>query len=119
MEEKIILAIVIAYLLGSIPFAYIMGRLVKGVDIRQVGGGNMGAVNTMREIGPIPGFTVLLADMAKGALAILVAQWLDIPLFWVFVAGGVYQWPSRSGDRTTWRWTGLDGENLDGCYRLC
>jgi glycerol-3-phosphate acyltransferase PlsY len=97
VEEKIILAIVIAYLLGSIPFAYIMGRLVKGVDIRKVGGGNMGAVNTMREIGPVPGFTVLLADMAKGALAILVAQWLDIPLFWVFVAGGVvvagHNWP--------------------------
>ena len=97
MEGNITLAIVIAYLLGSIPFAYIAGHLVKGVDIRKVGGGNMGAVNTMREIGPIPGFTVLLADMAKGALAVLVAQWLDIPLFWVFVVGGVavvgHNWP--------------------------
>ncbi len=97
MEVKIILAIVIAYLLGSIPFAYIMGRLVRGVDIRQVGGGNMGAVNTMREIGPVPGFAVLLADMAKGALAVLVAQWLDLSLTWVFVVGGVavagHNWP--------------------------
>ncbi len=97
MAGNIILAIVIAYLLGSIPFAYIMGRLVRGVDIRQVGGGNMGAVNTMREIGPVPGFAVLLADMAKGALAVLVAQWLDLSLTWVFVVGGVavagHNWP--------------------------
>ncbi len=97
MAGNIILAIVIAYLLGSIPFAYITGRLVKGVDIRQVGGGNMGAVNTMREIGPVPGFAVLLADMAKGALAVLVAQWLDLSLTWVFVVGGVavagHNWP--------------------------
>ena len=97
MEGNITLAIVIAYLLGSIPFAYIMGRLVKGVDIRKVGGGNMGAVNTMREIGPVPGFAVLLADKAKGSLAILVAQWLDLSLPWVFVVGGVavagHNWP--------------------------
>ena len=97
MAGNITLAIVIAYLLGSIPFAYIMGRLIKGVDIRKVGGGNMGAVNTMREIGPVPGFTVLLADMAKGSLAILVAQWLDLSTTWVFVAGGVvvagHNWP--------------------------
>ena len=97
MAGNITLAIVIAYLLGSIPFAYIMGRLIKGVDIRKVGGGNMGAVNTMREIGPVPGFTVLLADMAKGSLAILVAQWLDLSLTWVFVVGFVvvagHNWP--------------------------
>jgi len=94
---NITLAIVIAYLLGSIPFAYIAGRLVKGVDIRQVGGGNMGAVNTMREIGPVPGFAVLLADMAKGSLAVLVAQWLGLSLPFVFVVGLVvvagHNWP--------------------------
>lgn len=97
MAGNITLAIVIAYLLGSIPFAYIAGRLLKGVDIRKVGGGNMGAVNTMREIGPVPGFTVLLADMAKGSLAILIAQWLDLSLTWVFVVGLVvvagHNWP--------------------------
>jgi glycerol-3-phosphate acyltransferase PlsY len=84
---SIALAIVIAYLLGSIPSAYIAGRLVKGVDIRKVGGGNLGAVNTMREIGAIAGFSVLFADMAKGAIAVLIAQWLGLPLIWVFVVG--------------------------------
>lgn len=87
MAGSIVLAIVIAYLLGSIPSAYIAGRLVKGVDIRKVGGGNMGAVNTMREIGAVAGFSVLFADMAKGAIAILIAQWLGLHLIWVFIVG--------------------------------
>ncbi|MDH5696513.1 MAG: glycerol-3-phosphate acyltransferase [Dehalococcoidia bacterium] len=87
MAGNIVLAIVVAYFLGSIPCAYIAGRLVKGVDIRQLGGGNVGAVNVMREIGTAAGFTVLFADMAKGALAVLVAQWLGLPLIWVFIVG--------------------------------
>lgn len=87
MVVSIILAVVIGYLLGSIPFAYIAGRLVKGVDIRQLGGGNMGTVNTLREIGTAVGFIVLAADMAKGSVAVLVAQWLGVPLLWVFVVG--------------------------------
>jgi glycerol-3-phosphate acyltransferase PlsY len=84
---SIVLAIVIAYLLGSIPSAYIAGHLVKGVDIRRLGGGNVGAVNTMREIGTVAGFSVLLADMAKGAIAVLIAQWLGLTLIWVFIVG--------------------------------
>jgi len=97
MAGMIILAIVIGYLLGSIPFAYIVARLVKGADIRKVGGGNMGAVNTMREIGTLPGFGVLFADMAKGALAVLIAQWLGLHPYWVFAVGMVavagHNWP--------------------------
>jgi glycerol-3-phosphate acyltransferase PlsY len=84
---NIVLAIVIGYLLGSVPCAYIAGRLVKGVDIRQVGGGNVGALNVMREIGTIPGIAVFLGDVAKGSLAVLAAQWLGVPLLWVFAAG--------------------------------
>jgi glycerol-3-phosphate acyltransferase PlsY len=83
----IILAIVIGYLLGSIPCAYIAARLAKGVDIRRVGGGNVGALNVMREIGTIAGLAVYVADMAKGVLAVLVAQWLGAPVLWVFAAG--------------------------------
>ncbi len=87
MAGSIILAIIIGYLLGSIPCAYIAGRLVKGVDIRKVGGGNIGALNTIREVGTAAGFTVLFADIAKGALAVLVAQWLGLSLPWVFAVG--------------------------------
>ena len=97
MIISVVMAIVIAYLLGSIPSAYITGRLVKGVDIRQVGGGNLGALNTAREIGLLPGLTVLLADIAKGAVAVLIAQWLGLSLIWIFIAGFAaiigHNWP--------------------------
>jgi len=90
-------AIVIAYLLGSVPFAYIFGRFRKGVDIRDVGGGNVGALNTYRQIGPVWGLSVLAADILKGVLAVFVARWLGIPLEWVFVAGFAavvgHNWP--------------------------
>jgi len=92
-----ILAIVIGYLLGSIPSAYIAARLKKGVDIRQVGGRNLGALNTMREIGVAVGFAVLAADIAKGAAAVLIAQWLGLSLIWVFLVGFAavvgHNWP--------------------------
>jgi glycerol-3-phosphate acyltransferase PlsY len=97
MAGQIVLALVIAYLLGSIPSAYLIARSVKKVDIRKVGGGNVGAVNTMREIGPLPGLGVFLADMVKGALAVLIAQWLGLHLYWAFAAGFVavagHNWP--------------------------
>jgi len=91
------LAIIIGYLLGSIPFAYLAGRLIKGVDIRQAGGGNMGALNTMREVGTAAGLGVLLADIAKGAVAVLIAQWLGLSLIFVFITGFAavvgHNWP--------------------------
>jgi len=90
-------AIIIGYLLGSVPFAYIAGRLIKGVDIRQAGGGNVGALNVMREVGTVTGFGVLLADMAKGAVVVLIAQWLGVSLIFVFIAGFAavvgHNWP--------------------------
>jgi glycerol-3-phosphate acyltransferase PlsY len=96
MILNIILAVVIGYLLGSVPFAYIAARL-KGIDIRQAGGGNVGALNVMREIGPAAGLAVLFADLAKGSIAVLIAHWLDISLIWVFVAGFAavagHNWP--------------------------
>ena len=92
-----VMAIIIGYLLGSIPFAYIASRLKKGADIRQVGGGNVGALNTLREIGLLPGLVVLIADIAKGSAAVLIAVWLDLPLIWIFVAGFAavigHNWP--------------------------
>jgi len=56
----------IAYLIGSIPTAYIFGRLLKGIDIRQYGSGNIGATNVFRVIGRLPGILVLFIDMMKG-----------------------------------------------------
>jgi glycerol-3-phosphate acyltransferase PlsY len=61
-----ILSLVIGYLLGSIPTGYIVSRLKRGVDIRDVGSGNMGGANVMREIGTHEGVLVGLFDIAKG-----------------------------------------------------
>jgi glycerol-3-phosphate acyltransferase PlsY len=82
-----ILSIIIGYLLGSIPTAYIVSRKRKGIDIRTVGSGNMGAANVMREIGTPEGIFVGLIDIAKGAGAILIAQTLNISDLWAFGAG--------------------------------
>jgi len=67
----IIAALIISYLLGSIPTAYIFGRLLKGVDIRKVGSGNIGATNAMRALGKGPGVTVLLLDILKGFVVVV------------------------------------------------
>jgi len=82
-----ILSIVIGYLLGSVPTAYIVSRVRKGIDIRNIGSGNMGGANVMREVGTHEGVFVGLIDVAKGAGAILIAQALDIPELWVFGTG--------------------------------
>lgn len=67
----IIIAIIISYLIGSIPTAYIFGRLLKGVDIRKFGSGNVGATNAMRLLGRGPGITVLALDIFKGLAVVL------------------------------------------------
>lgn len=81
------LALVIAYLLGSIPSGYLAGR-AKGVDIRTVGSKNMGATNVFRTLGKGIGISVMAADIAKGVAAVLVARALtDDP--WPLVAAGL------------------------------
>jgi glycerol-3-phosphate acyltransferase PlsY len=80
-------AIIVAYLLGSLPTAYIVAKLRKGIDIREVGVGNMGGGNVIREIGVWEGAVVLIVDMGKGAAAIIIAQTLGLSQFWVFGAG--------------------------------
>jgi glycerol-3-phosphate acyltransferase PlsY len=85
----ITLAIIGTYLLGSIPSAYIAGRLRKGIDIRQVGSRNMGAMNVFYSIGFISGLMVLLTDIGKGAAAVALARWLEVPVPVEFVVGAV------------------------------
>ena len=65
------LGLVIAYLSGSIPFAYLAGRLRKGIDLRQHGSGNLGATNVYRLLGWRIALLVLLLDAAKGAVPVL------------------------------------------------
>ena len=76
MISDIVIAIVIGYLLGSFPSAYLAGRLRKGIDIREVGSKNMGAMNIFYQVGPIEAMLVTLADLGKGVGAILLVRWL-------------------------------------------
>lgn len=63
-----IAGIAVAYCAGSFPSAYLAGRLVRGIDLRTVGSGNLGATNVYRQLGLAPALLVLAADLAKGAL---------------------------------------------------
>ena len=67
-----IAALVLGYLLGSLPFGYWAGRL-KGVDLRKVGSGNTGGTNAIRILGARYGVPVILLDIGKGVAAVLIA----------------------------------------------
>jgi glycerol-3-phosphate acyltransferase PlsY len=68
-----------AYLLGSIPFSYLIVKLTKGRDVRTVGSGNAGATNVMRAAGKAAGFAALLLDCGKGIAAVAGARALGAP----------------------------------------
>ena len=68
-----VLIAVLGYLLGCIPSGLLVGRYFCGIDIRNYGSKNLGATNMFRTLGPKPALAVLLADMAKGIAAVLLA----------------------------------------------
>ena len=72
---KLLLGIIFSYLLGSIPMAYIFGKMTKGVDLRQHGSGNLGATNAFRILGRGTGTIVLILDILKGALAVICTKY--------------------------------------------
>lgn len=75
---KIALVITICYLLGSIPFGYIVGKMFKKIDIRELGSGNIGATNVFRMLGPSLASLVLIGDIGKGILSIYLVRFLNI-----------------------------------------
>ncbi len=83
----ITLSLIGAYLLGSIPSAYLIGRIRKGIDIRKVGSHNMGAMNTFYNVGFFSGLLVLVMDIGKGAAAVALARWLGVSFEMELVAG--------------------------------
>jgi len=71
----------LAYLLGSIPFGYLIVRATQGSDIRETGSGGTGATNVSRQAGKSAGTLTLILDAFKGAVAVLVAKaWLELPV---------------------------------------
>ena len=103
---KFVGVIILGYLIGAIPFGVIIGRLTRGIDVRDYGSGSMGMTNVLRTVGAKAGVFVFLADMAKGAVAVALA-WLIFDsasdmLAWGQVAGGAaavigHSWPIYVG----------------------
>ncbi len=81
------LGLAIAYLLGDIPFGYLLVKLTTGRDVRASGSGNIGATNVLRTTGRLAGVATLLLDMAKGFLAV----WIEGRL-----TGGSVEWMSAA-----------------------
>lgn len=98
-----ILAVAFAYLLGSISFGYLAGRLLKGIDIREFGSGSSGTTNILRTLGVGPAVAVLVLDMAKGLGAVCLARLLVGAPLTVMLAGVAviigHNWPLYFGFR--------------------
>jgi acyl phosphate:glycerol-3-phosphate acyltransferase len=87
--------LLISYLLGSFPTGYLLGRWLKGIDIREQGSGSTGATNVLRILGKGPGATVFFVDVLKGTLGIALLRW-------VYTQPWLPQPPREMGDITTW-----------------
>ena len=92
----IALSLVLGYLLGSIPFAYVIGKL-RGIDFGKVGDRNVGAFNVFRHAGLVAGIATVIGDVGKGALAIVIAKVLSGNEVVVLAAGAAafigHVWP--------------------------
>ena len=73
---SLLISLLIAYLLGSIPFGLLIGRFWLGVDVRQQGSGNIGMTNVMRVGGKLPGALTFILDFGKAWLAVVIADLL-------------------------------------------
>jgi len=97
------LIIITGYVLGSFPTAYLVGWFLRGKDIRHMGDENAGAANVYRELGPAAGVIVFIFDVAKGAVAVLIAQATNMSQPVVLFSGAVavigHNWPVFLGFR--------------------
>jgi acyl phosphate:glycerol-3-phosphate acyltransferase len=81
------LLVAASYLIGSIPFSYLVVRLMTGQDIREHGSRNVGATNVARSFGKAPGVIALFLDGAKGYAVVVLAEWLTRRTDWPLPAG--------------------------------
>ncbi len=91
------------YLLGSVPTGYVMGRLLRGIDVRDYGSGKTGGTNTLRTLGLRVAVFVTVVDIAKGAVAVLIARAISDEPYVQTVAGlaavAGHVWPVYVGFR--------------------
>ena len=83
---KIILLLIIAFILGSIPFGIIIAK-AKGVNLKKVGSKNIGATNVLRSLGKWPAILTLLGDIFKGTIAIAIGRYFGVGLFYEGLIG--------------------------------
>lgn len=76
------LLVIAAFVVGAIPWGVVLGRSLKGIDIRNVGSGGTGATNSLRALGGKIAISVLILDFLKGLIPVLLARWLELP-HWV------------------------------------
>src|SRR5947208_33964 len=88
--------IIAAYLIGSIPFSYLVVKLVAGADIRAHGSRNVGATNVARNFGKVPGIVALLLDIAKGYAAVALARLIVARPDWPYVPDATHTSPLYS-----------------------
>ena len=74
-----VVAVLLSYLLGTIPWSYVAARILGGLDLRRVGSGNLGATNVFRALGVRAALAVLVLDAAKGIVPVLVFARLPAP----------------------------------------
>jgi len=86
---KVALIIISCYLLGSIPFGYIVGKLFKKIDIREFGSGNIGATNALRILGPPLASFVVIGDIGKGIFSIYLVQYFNIDSSLILAIAGL------------------------------
>jgi len=86
---KDLIIIIACYLMGSLPFGYILAKLIKKIDIRDYGSGNIGATNAFRILGPWLAFIVLIGDLLKGWVAIYLFYIFNINNLWIIILGGL------------------------------
>jgi acyl phosphate:glycerol-3-phosphate acyltransferase len=88
--SELIIAIIASYIIGSFPTAFVYGKVIRGVDIRKFGSGNIGATNAFRVLGKGPGAIVLLIDVLKGWIAVVwIGDILNIHLIILRVVLGL------------------------------
>lgn len=87
MVLHVILGVIISYLVGSVPFSYIIAKAVKGVDIRVVGEGNVGGRNVWHTVGKKYGILAGILDLSKGVIAYFTGFFLGLSPWWIWLCG--------------------------------
>lgn len=80
--------LVVSYVIGSIPFSFLIVKLMTGADIRKYGSHNVGATNVARSFGKLPGIIALILDAAKGYSVVMIARWVTASHEWPLQVGG-------------------------------